>query len=509
MSEKVKVAYATGDGVGPEIMDATLTLFREAGVMNRVEFVCVPMGQSVIAAGEPLGITSESIRAAEKLGVLFKGPMATPKGGGHASLNVTLRKMWNTYANLRHFRSLPGVDTVYSRAGRKVDFYVVRENIEDTYGGIESRLTPDVTQCKRLITGPGSDEVHRFAFSTARQLGIRKVHCAHKANIMKITDGLFLERFYAVAKEYPDIEACDVIVDALCMKLVTHPEEFRMVVMPNLQGDIVSDLGAGLVGGLGFAPSANVGRYLSIFEAVHGTAPDIAGQGKANPTALILSGVMMLRHLGLHHQAALVENAVMAALEMGIHTVDFGHPNAPSLSTKAFVKAIIQRLGKKPHHSPALTVPEETAPTFRAPTPPVSHLLKHVSGKQKVAAVGCDLYVESGMEPEAFSQRMLSTCEGLPLKLVSICNRGTQVWPFCSAFTDCVDNYCVRFEAEDTGESEEVVQSGCLEVLQRVGLDFTVCSYDLLRTFDGKKGYSATQGGGLSSTSMPMPVLNS
>jgi isocitrate dehydrogenase len=491
---KLPIAVAAGDGIGPETMDATLQLFEAAKVTDFLDFLPVKIGQKVVESGEASGISKDTIAQVEGCGILLKGPMATPTGGGHKSVNVTLRKMWNTYANLRKFISLPGVSTVYSQAGRKVNFFVVRENIEDTYGGIESRVTRDVTLCKRLISAPGSEDVHRFAFEHARRLGLRRVHCAHKANIMKFTDGLFLERFYSVARDYPEIEPQDIIIDALCMKLVTCPEQFSMLVLPNLQGDIVSDLGAGLIGGLGFAPSANIGRYISIFEAVHGTAPDIAGKGVANPTALMLSGVMMLRHVGLFRQAAIIENAILAALEAGVHTGDFGTSSTPALSTGAYTRAIIERLGQVPHHGHAVAVPKQSDPTFRRPESPDQHQLMPSFANAVAKIVGCDLYIDSALEPEDLAQKLLKLAQSAPFDLTLISNRGTQVWPVASAYTDCVDYYRVRFELpEGTGDGENP-QRPCIDLVGYLAEHFTVCSYELLRSFDGVKGYSVAQG---------------
>ncbi len=280
---RVVVAKAMGDGIGPEIMDAALSLFVAAGVGEHVDFVPVEMGKSVFDAGDTRGMTDAAIRSVEDTGLLFKGPMETPKGKGGKSINVTLRKLFNTFANFRQFRTLPGVPTVYSKAGITLDFSIVRENIEDTYGGVERRISADVVEGKRLISAPGSDEVCRFAFETAKKLGVTRVHCGHKANIMKMTDGLFLERFKTIGKEFAGIETADVIVDALCMNLVLKPLLYQMIVLPNLQGDIVSDLAAGLVGGLGFAPSANIGKHIAIFEAVHGTALGHRGEGAGEP----------------------------------------------------------------------------------------------------------------------------------------------------------------------------------------------------------------------------------
>src|ERR1700750_1209901 len=344
----MKIAVANGDGIGPEIMDAVLSIFKAAGLP--LEFVFVDMGKWVFDKGYSNGMTPEAQQTIESLGILFKGPMETPKGKGVKSVNVTARKTWNTYANKRTFQTLHGVDTVFSKAGIPIDITIVRENIEDTYGGIEHMLTHDVALSRRFITRPGSLQVIKYAFEMAKQKGARRITCGHKANIMKITDGLFLECFYEVAKEYPELKADDVIVDDLCMKLVTRPDTFDVVVLTNLQGDIVSDLCAGLVGGLGFAPSANIGDHISIFEAVHGTAPDIAGKNIANPTALLLSGLAMLRHLGYMENAAVIENALLYTLEQGVHTGDFGDRTKPALNTTQFTDAIISNFGKQPEH---------------------------------------------------------------------------------------------------------------------------------------------------------------
>src|SRR3984885_2976206 len=342
-----KIAVAKGDGIGPEIMQAVLRIFEANNVPLEYEYV--EMGKSLFDKGFNNGMTPDAKETIEKLGILFKGPMETPKGKGVKSINVTARKVWNTYANQRDFRTLNGVETVFSKAGIPINLTIIRENIEDTYGGIEHLLTYDVAVGRRIITRPGSEQVIRYAFEMAKRKGYTKLACGHKANIMKLTDGLFLETFQEIAKEYPDIQSSDIIVDDLCMKLVSRPETFEAIVLTNLQGDIVSDLCAGLVGGLGFAPSANIGDNISIFEAVHGTAPDIAGRGIANPTALLLSGIGMLRFLGYSANAASIENALLYTLEQGAHTGDLGDKAAtPSLGTNAFADAIIANLGKKP-----------------------------------------------------------------------------------------------------------------------------------------------------------------
>src|SRR5262245_48076237 len=356
----MKIAVAQGDGIGPEIMNAVLHIFKANKVPIEYEFV--EMGKWVFDKGFSNGMTPEAKRTIEDLGILFKGPMETPKGKGVKSVNVTARKTWNTYANKRVFQTLHGVDTVFSKAGISIDITVVRENIEDTYGGIEHMLTHDVALSRRFITRPGSLQVIKYAFEMAKKKNAKRITCGHKANIMKITDGLFLECFYEVAKEYPELKSDDVIVDDLCMKLVTRPDLFDVVVLTNLQGDIVSDLCAGLVGGLGFAPSANIGDHICIFEAVHGTAPDIAGKNLANPTALLLSGLAMLRHLGYMESAALIENALLFTLESGVHTGDFGDKKIPSVNTTAFADAIIGNFGKAPQVNAKPLLPNNPLP---------------------------------------------------------------------------------------------------------------------------------------------------
>src|SRR6187455_159464 len=355
----MKIAIAKGDGIGPEIMEAVLKIFNANKVP--IEYEYVDMGKWVFDKGFSNGMTPEAKRTIEDLGILFKGPMETPKGKEVKSINVTARKTWNTYANKRVFQTLHGVDTVFSKAGIPIDITIVRENIEDTYGGIEHMLAHDVALSRRFITRPGSLQLIKYAFEMAKKKNAKRITCGHKSNIMKITDGLFLECFYEVAKEYPELKSDDVIVDDLCMKLVTRPDLFDVVVLTNFQGDIVSDLCAGLVGGLGFAPSANIGDHICIFEAVHGTAPDIAGKNIANPTALLLSGIGMLRHLGFMENAAVIENALLYTLESGIHTGDFGDRSKPSVNTTQFAESIIGNFGKTPEMNAKELLPNKPA----------------------------------------------------------------------------------------------------------------------------------------------------
>ncbi|MFI4882406.1 MAG: isocitrate/isopropylmalate family dehydrogenase [Phycisphaerales bacterium JB064] len=496
MSQKLKIALAEGDGIGPEIMNACLEIFKAAGVMDHVEFVPVEMGEKVFRAGNSMGIADEAIRTVEDTGIVYKGPMGTPVGGGGKSINVTLRKMYGAFANVRHFQSLPGVETVYSKANIPVDFYVVRENVEDTYGGIEHRLTNDVIECKRLISAPGCDQVHREAFETAKRLGISKVHCGHKANIMKMTDGLFLERFYKIGGDYPDIETGDVIIDALCMNLVLKPQNFKMVVLPNLQGDIVSDLAAGLVGGLGFAPSANIGHHVSIFEAVHGTAPDIAGKGVANPTSLLLSGLLMLRHIGLMKHANTIENALIFTLEQGVHTGDFGQASGkPSVGTSEFGAAICKNLGQKPATRDGMpTDGVSESVSVSRPERPRHNTLMRTFETLKSVYVGCDIYLDTTASPQELADRLKAICAPTPFELKMMSNRGTQVWPSGSVYTEIVDYYRVRFELRDMGRAPSLGQGPIIQLLDRIAEKFEVTDFQPLKFYDGKPGYSLAQG---------------
>ena len=482
------IAVAKGDGIGPEIMDAVIRIFDAAGVPLRYDHI--DMGKSVFDKGYSTGMTDEAMKTVEEAGVLFKGPMETPKGTGVKSINVTARKLWNTYANVRIFRTIEGVDTIFSKAGIPINITLLRENIEDTYGGIEYMHTPDVAISYRLVTRPGTEQFVRFAFDYAKRHNISKITCGHKANIMKLTDGLFMNEFYKMAKEYPEIEVEDVIVDALAMRLVNHPEWYEMIILTNLQGDILSDLCAGLVGGLGFAPSANVGDYISIFEAVHGTAPDIAGKGMANPTSLLLSGLMMLRHVGLLSQADNIENALFYSLEQGVHTGDFGSPGTPKLSTQGFADAIIGNLGKKPERTRPADAKKENFNYTRQKGPQEMRMLEE-SNNKSTRFVGMDIFIESDASPDDIAAKVRKGLQGR-LELTLISNRGTQVWPESSRFTDSVAHYCLRFE--QAVNHKPLTHTELLALSQKVAEKFTIADIVFLHEFNGERGYSLAQG---------------
>jgi isocitrate dehydrogenase len=483
---KMKIAVAKGDGIGPEIMEAVIGVFNAAKVP--LEYQYVDMGKWVFDKGFSIGMTPEAKEAIEQLGILFKGPMETPKGKGVKSVNVTARKTWNTYANDRKFQTLSGVDTVFSKAGINIDLTIVRENIEDTYGGIEHMLTQDVAIARRFITRGGSEQVIRYAFEMAQKKGARRITCGHKANIMKLTDGLFLEVFNEIAKEYPNLKADDVIVDDLCMKLVSRPDLFDVIVLTNLQGDIVSDLCAGLVGGLGFAPSSNIGDHISIFEAVHGTAPDIAGKNIANPTSLLLSGLNMLRHLGMMEKAVMIENALLYTLESGVHTGDFGDKSIPSVNTTVFAQTIIDNFGKQPTQNPKPSLKDfDFVPTNSAITKNPM-LLSSKNEAHKI--VGADFFVETTLQPNELAAVAIKQ-EKDQLKLVTISNRGTQVWPTGSVFTNLVNQYRIRFE---TDASNTLTQSDILNLYAALSKDLQISSVEILSMWGDKKAYSLAQG---------------
>jgi isocitrate dehydrogenase len=349
-------------------------------------------------------------------------------------------------------------------------------------------LTHDVALSRRFITRPGSMQVIRYAFEMAKQKGAKRITCGHKANIMKLTDGLFLECFNEVAKEFPELKADDKIVDDLAMQLVIKPDQYDVIVMTNLQGDIISDLCAGLVGGLGFAPSANIGDHISIFEAVHGTAPDIAGKNIANPTALLLSGLAMLRHLGYTENAAIIENALLYTLEQGIHTGDFGDRSTPSLNTTQFSDSIVSNFGKTPKLNARALVANDPE------TPAVCHLDRNAMmvsrEREQEKIVGVDMFIESVDQPGNIAQKCLHH-GGTKFKLISISNRGTQVWPTGSKYTNLVNQYNLRFEALN---EQALTQQDIIGLYVSLSADYKICSLEILNMWGDTKAYSLAQG---------------
>lgn len=482
MPRIINVAVARGDGIGSEIMNSTIRILQAAKVP--LNFKYIDMGKEWYLKGYSTGMTDEAKKIVETTRVLLKGPMETPKGTGVKSINVTARKMWSTFANKRVFKTLPGVETVFSKAGFKIDLTVFRENIEDTYGGIEHYQTDDVAQCRRLITRVGCEQIHRAAFEVAKKKKEARVTCGHKANIMKLTDGLFLETFYKVAKEYPGIKVDDVIIDDLAMKLVTKPDTYDIIVLPNLQGDIISDLCAGLVGGLGVAPSANIGDEIAIFEAVHGTAPDIEGKNVANPTALLMSSIMMLRYLGLDDYARYIERGMIMALNKGIRTKDLKClPGKTGLSTTEFTEGVIECM-----ISERFIEKESKCVIPMVFSEPKENLMMTSESNEIKETMGVDVFIDTSINVIDLSTKIQKL---LPqnIELTMISNRGTQVWPKGSVFTQCVNHYRCRLQAKTS-----VKETFLLDIVSNISKELRVCSVEMLLRLGGNEKFTMAQG---------------
>jgi len=480
---KVTVSLAEGDGIGPEISAAVQTILEAAGAA--VTFEPVTIGEACYQAGVSSGIPREAWDAILERRVLLKGPITTPQGGGYKSLNVTLRKSLGLFANVRPCRAWhPYVPTRHP----DMDLVIVRENEEDTYAGIEHRQTDEVFQCLKLISQPGSERLIRYAFELARAQGRGTVHCLSKDNIMKVTDGLFHRTFDAVAADYPEIEAKHLIIDIGTALLADRPEMFDVVVAPNLYGDIVSDVAAQITGSVGLGGSANIGEGVAMFEAVHGSAPDIAGRDAANPSGLLLAAVEMLRYLGDEQTATTVHDAWRATLADGVHTADLyreGHSRRRA-GTRAFAEAVCRRLGCSPDDgsaAPAGRLPRVVDSWPRAPRRPEKRL--H----------GVDVFVdwdEPGRDPRRLGERIEALSEGLALAPVMITNRGVKVWPEGIPETRCTDHWRCRFRTPDGGSIGHAEVLALLGRFEGAGLDFIKTEH--LYTFDGERGYSLGQG---------------
>ncbi|MFM9968731.1 MAG: NADP-dependent isocitrate dehydrogenase [Burkholderiales bacterium] len=472
------ITLIPGDGIGFEIADAVRRVFSAADVP--IDWERCDAGQVAFSKGIASGVPNDTLASIQRNRVVLKGPLETPVGEGGKSANVTLRKLFETYANVRPARELAGVPSPY--AGRGIDLVVVRENVEDLYAGIEHMQSADVAQALKIISRKGSEKIIRFAFELARAEGRKLVHCATKANILKLTEGLFKRVFEEVAKDYPDITAKHIIVDNCAHQLVMRPEQFEVIVTTNMNGDILSDLASGLVGGLGFAPSANLGADCAIFEAVHGSAPDIAGRGIANPTASLLSAVMMLRYLGRIKEAALIEGALLSVIEKGhARTGDFARGN--SVSTAVFTDAVIDSLGETP-----ATLPLREHRALQIPK-----IQKNpVAPRARRALVGVDIFIESELHPGALAERLKDLTGSIPLSLKMISNRGVQVYPPIGTSPDCVDVYRCRFVS--VAAAAEIGESELMALLTRISRSLRWMHVEKLQEFDGKPGFTKAQG---------------
>ncbi|MGB3753812.1 MAG: NADP-dependent isocitrate dehydrogenase [Parerythrobacter sp.] len=480
----VPVTVAHGDGIGPEIMTACLRVLEAGGAALDIE--TAEIGERVYLAGQSSGIGPDAWDSLRRTKLFFKGPISTPQGGGYKSLNVTIRKTLGMYANIRPcIAYAPHVATRHPG----MDVTIVRENEEDLYAGIEHRQTDEVYQCLKLITRPGCEKIVRYAFEHARAHGRKKVTCFTKDNIMKLTDGLFHAVFDEIRGEYPDIASDHMIVDIGAARLADTPEAFDVIVMPNLYGDILSDVAAQITGSVGLGPSANIGEHCAMFEAIHGSAPDLAGRGIANPSGLLLAGVMMLVHIGQAEAAERVHNAWLRAIEDGQHTGDIrGAPGLETtdtapLGTAAFADAVIARLGQLPQslapasYAGATTQFAVPGATRRKPT------------TKKL--VGVDVFVQSTARVEELAAR-LKQGDTRDLALTMITNRGVMVWPRGGPETFHTDHWRCRFEAVDGTACTKDDILTLLSELNSAGADFI--KNELLYTFDGEPGFSLGQG---------------
>jgi len=485
----LKVACAMGDGIGPEIMKATLDILKAAGTNIEPEFI--ELGEKVYLSGNSAGIEEEAWNVIDRNKIILKAPITTPQGKGYKSLNVTLRKSLGLFANVRPVTSLhPYVQTNFSN----LDVVIVRENEEDLYAGIEHQQTQDVVQCLKLITRPGCEKIVRYAFEFARAYGRKKVTCMVKDNIMKLTDGLFHKVFDEIKVEYPEIESESYIIDIGAARLAAKPEIFDVVVTSNLYGDIISDIVAEIAGSVGMAGSSNVGTTVSMFEAIHGSAPDIAGKNIANPSGLINASIMMLAHLGLNEKADNIKNAWLTTIEEGYHTADIYKEgfSAKKVSTTEFAEEVIKRLGKAPQK---LTKSNLAAGAGQINIPAYKRIV------EKKELVGVDVFIDwKGTNPNEIGEA-LKAVNPINIQLKMITNRGVKVFPHGNKATYCTDHWRCRFVSTNADltpgnavytpiQFEDIV--ALLSKLHANGHD--VIKTENLYEFDGKRGFSLGQG---------------
>lgn len=481
ISKKHAVTVIPGDGIGKDVVDASLRIIEATGLS--IDWQFAEAGKKVFEAGIASGVPGETIDSISATKVALKGPLETPVGHGGKSANVTLRKLFETFGNIRPVRELPGVITPFS--GRGIDLVVVRENVEDLYAGIEHMQTFDVAQCLKLISRKGCQKISELAFELARAEGRGSVHVATKANIMKQTEGMMKRVFEEVSESYSDIEAKHLLIDNCAHQLVINPEQFEVIMTTNMNGDIISDLTSGLVGGLGLAPSANIGHDVAMFEAVHGSAPDIAGKDIANPTAMILSSVMMLRYLGEFETADQIENALLVTLESGE-----GYPadiakGRPLIGTKAFTDTIIRNLGKRSEQSSA----REYAPV----KVPVRGDAVTIATASERSVVGADVFIEFDGSAVALGESLEQAAADTAFRLKMISNRGTMVYPDRGANTDCVDHWRCRFICHEA--AEDISQDAMDALLARISeKGFRWMQIEKLQDFDGEAAYTKAQG---------------
>lgn len=477
-----RITVAHGDGIGPEIMAATLNIMESAGAQIAID--TIEIGEKIYSKGQLSGIEPASWESLLQNKIFLKAPITTPQGGGFKSLNVTVRKTLGLYANVRPCRAYaPFIRTKHP----KMDLVIVRENEEDLYAGIEHRQTNEVYQCLKLITRPGCEKIVRYAFEYAQRSGRKKVTCFTKDNIMKMTDGLFHKVFDEIGAEYPGIEKEHWIVDIGAAKMADTPEVFDVIVMPNLYGDILSDVSAQIAGSVGLAGSSNIGEQCAMFEAIHGSAPRRANQNLANPSGLILASVQMLNHMGQGKVAEKIHNAWLKTIEDGIHTYDIYQEgiSKKKVGTKEFAIAVSQRMNEEP---------KTLAPVrYQSESPLNLAYAKSSVPRAKKELIGVDVFVqEDHRDPEALAKKLKTAIQSLPLELQMITNRGVKVYPEGLKETFKTDHWRCRLVTKNGGISNHAVLWMLMKELSQTAVE--VIKTENLYVFDGEKGYSAGQG---------------
>lgn len=472
------VTLIPGDGIGPEVTTSARQIIDATGVNINWE-VC-EAGAEVFKKGKETGVPQETIDSISKNKVALKGPLETPIGFGEKSANVTLRKMFETYGNIRPVQEFPGVKTPYS--GRGIDLVIVRENVEDLYAGIEHMQTPNVAQTLKLISRKGCEKIVRLGFEFARSQNRKTIHCATKANIMKFSEGTLKRTFEEIAKEYPDLDAQHIIVDNCAHQLVRRPEQFEVIVTTNMNGDILSDLSSALIGGLGFAPGANIGDNACIFEAVHGSAPKYTGKNIINPIAVILSGVMMLRHLGEFKAASDIEHAIFVtcAVDKALTRDVIGNEGATP--TSVLTQKIIANLGKRfegahDREYMPLTVNNSNIPV--APFTPKERFVE-----------GVDVFCENTKPVSEFGKEMEAAAAEASMKLKVVTSRGMKIYPMTeNTTTDLIDQVTARFSGSGPLDDAQIQK-----LISAVSARASWTHIEKLHVFDGKPAFTKAHG---------------
>lgn len=485
MAVKTPITIAYGDGIGPEIMTAVLNILKAAN--TPLEYHAIDIGEKIYLQGFTSGIPNDAWDLLKKTKVLLKGPITTPQGGGYKSLNVTLRKALGLFANVRPCVSLyPYVSTKHP----KMDLVIIRENEEGTYAGIEYKQTDEVIECLKIVTLPGCERVIHYAFEYARKFNRKKITCLTKDNIMKMTDGLFHKTFNDIASDYPDIETEHLIIDIGTALVAAEPERFDVIVTMNLYGDILSDVAAQIAGSVGLSGSANVGNHMAMFEAIHGSAPDIAGKKIANPSGLLNAAIQMLIHINQPEFATIIENAWLKTIEEGYHTADIykAESSHKKVNTDEFAECVIANLGLKPSHFKPVEYRDDVRTRIEC-------YGERKKQKIKKELVGVDIYIDNSENNiNALAEKIKNLSQSMELIVIS--SRGLKIWPNCMIDTPDIHHCSCRFQSNsDLKQLKSISHQDIIRLLEecfQLGID--VIKTENLYTFDGKPGFSLAQG---------------